>query len=424
MSQLTSARGRAVVTGLGIAAPNGLGADAYWRATLAGTCGIGPITRFDASRYPVGLAGEISDFVPEEHLSGRLIPQTDRVTQLSLAASDWALADAGADLSKLRDFDIGVTTACAAGGFEYGQRELGKLWRDGPDHVSAYMSFSWFYAVNTGQISIRHGLRGPATAVVADQAGGLDALGHARRQVRTGTRLVLAGGCESTLSPMAWISQLSARTLSTRGVPSQAYLPFAVDATGSVVGEGGALLVVEDAELAAERGARVYGEIAGYAATMDPRPGNGRPPGLGRAIRQALADAGTTPSAVDAVFADAAGLPELDQQEAAALADVFGPYSVPVTAPKTMTGRLNSGAGPLDVATALLAMRDGVIPPTVNVRSPAFACPIDLVTAPRPASLHTVLVLARGIGGFNAALVLRGHGAGHAAAAEPGRSRP
>lgn len=398
----------AVVTGLGIAAPNGLGADAYWRATRAGVSRIGRITRFDPAPYPVRLAGEIRDFRPEQHLSGRLLPQTDRITQLALAVSDWALADAGADPAALRDFDIGVVTSCSAGGFEFGQRELAHLWHDGPQHVSAYMSFSWFYAVNTGQISIRHSLRGPAAALVSDQAGSLDAIGHARRQVRAGCQLVLAGGVEATLCPMALISQLPAGTLSTRDDPDRAYLPFAPDASGGVIGEGGALLVIEDADAARARGVPVYGEIAGYAAALDPRPGSGRPPATARTIRLALADAGADPADIDVVFADAAGLPDWDRQEAQAIAAVFGPGAVPVTAPKTMIGRLTSGSGALDVATALLAMRDGVIPPTVGTRQPAPDCPIDLVTGARPARLTTALVLARGVGGFNTAVVVRG----------------
>lgn len=398
----------AVVTGLGVASPNGLGVEEFWRATLGGKASIGPITRFDPTPYPLRLAGEIADFVPARYLSGRLLPQTDRVTQLALVASDWALADAGADLTAMADFDIGVATACSSGGFEFGQRELAKLWHEGPDTVSTYMSFSWFYAVNTGQISIRHKLRGPAIALVSDQAGGLDSLGHTLRLLRDGCRMAIAGGLDSPLCPMGLVSHLPTGTLSRRDDPRRAYLPFDADASGGVLGEGGALLIVEEAGSAAARGIRVYGEIAGYAATTDPRPGSGRPPGLRRAIHQALAAAHTAPEHIDVVFADASGLPAADLAEAQAIAEVFGARKVPVTAPKTMTGRLNSGAGPLDVACALLAMRDGIIPPTVNVATPPADYPIDLVTAAREAELSTALVLARGIGGFNAALVLRG----------------
>lgn len=195
--------------------------------------------------------------------------------------------------------------------------------------------------------------------------------------------------------------------LSTSEDPDRAYLPFDAQANGHVPGEGGAILVVEDAESARRRGARPYGEIAGYGSTFDPAPGSGRERGLRRAIELALADAGADARDVDVVFADAAGVPEEDRAEAEALTAVFGTRGVPVTAPKTMTGRLYSGAAPLDLAAAVLAIADGRIPPTVNVR-PVADYGLDLVTdAPRSAELRTALVLARGHGGFNSAMVVR-----------------
>lgn len=206
---------------------------------------------------------------------------------------------------------------------------------------------------------------------------------------------------------MGLVAQLASDRLSTSDQPDRAYLPFDAGASGHVPGEGGALLIIEDAGAAQERGARdVYGEIAGYGATFDPRPGRGREPGLRRAIELALADADLTAADVDVVFADAAALPELDRIEAEAIANVFGPHGVAVTAPKTMTGRLYSGAAALDVVTALLSIRDGLIPPTTNV-VPAPQYRLDLVTgSPRTASVRTALVLARGEGGFNSAVVV------------------
>jgi len=396
-----------VVTGLGVVSPNGLGAAAYWDATRSGKSGIGRVTRFDPSQYPARLAGEVQGFVAEDHLTGRMIVQTDHMTRMALVAADWALADAAIEPRALDGYSMGVVTASSAGGFEFGQGELRKLWSLGSQHVSAYQSFAWFYAVNSGQISIRHGMKGPSGVVVSDQAGGLDALAQARRQIRGGTRLMVSGAVDATLCPWGWVAQLAAGRLSTSDQPARAYLPFDADARGHVPGEGGAILVLEEAEAAALRGARVYGEIAGYGATFDPRQGSGREPGLRKAIEVALADAGVRAGDVDVVFADAAGIPELDRAEAEAIAAVFGPRGVPVTAPKTMTGRLYSGAGALDVATALLAMRDGVVPPTVN-SEPAADYDIDLVVfRPRALPVRTALVLARGYGGFNSALVVR-----------------
>ncbi|MFI6442589.1 ketosynthase chain-length factor [Streptomyces sp. NPDC050759] len=399
----------AVVTGLGVVAPNGIGIEEFWSATVRGTCAIGPLTRFVADGYPARLAGEIRDFDPRERLPSMLLTQTDRMTQLALHAADLALADAGIDPAARHEYDMGVMTASSAGGFEFGQRELEKLWAKGSRFVSAYQSFAWFYAVNTGQIAIRHGMRGPTGVLVGEQAGGLDVIGQARRQIRKGTGVVVTGGVDSALCPWGWVAQLAGGRISERDDPAGAYLPFSADAQGHVPGEGGALLVLESSESAQERGlGEGYGRIAGYAATFDPRPDSGREPGLRRAAQLALHDAGIAPGEVDVVFADAAAVPELDVAEATALADLFGRRAVPVTAPKSLLGRLNSGGAPLDVATALLALRDGVIPPSVELPTPMADLPIDLVQGQaRHQPLRTALVLARGRGGFNAAMVVR-----------------
>src|SRR5205807_1219781 len=186
-----------------------------------------------------------------------------------------------------------------------GQNELRNLWSRGGEYVSAYQSFAWFYAVNSGQISIRHGMRGPSGVVVSDQAGGLDAIAHARRQIRRGSRMIVTGGIDGSICPWGWTAQLASGRLSTREQPDCAYLPFDGRACGHVPGEGGALLVLEDAEAARTRGAPApYGEIAGYGATFDPRPGSGRRPALRRAIELAIEDAGLVPGQVDVVFAD------------------------------------------------------------------------------------------------------------------------
>ncbi|MEV0564569.1 ketosynthase chain-length factor [Dactylosporangium sp. NPDC050588] len=408
-----AARPAAVITGIGVVAPNGFGTEDYWRATLDGRNGIGRITRFDPERYPARLAGEVRGFEPRRHLPSRLLPQTDHMTRLALVAADLALTDAGLDPAALPAYAAGVVTASASGGFEFGQRELEKLWSLGGEHVSAYQSFAWFYAVNTGQISIRHGLRGPSGVLVTEQAGGLDALAQARRHIRKGIPVVLSGGVDSALCPWGWIAQVANGRVATGEDPATAFRPFHRDAAGYVPGEGGAILVVEDAAAAATRGAAPLAVVAGYAATFDPPQDSGRPGTLRRAIEIALADAGAAAADVDVVFADAAGVPALDRAEADALAAVFGPRGTPVTAPKTMTGRLASGGAALDVATAALALRDGVIPPTVNVDAPALAHDLDLVTSARPARLRTALVVARGYGGFNAAVVLHHPTAAH-----------
>ncbi|AWK08767.1 ketosynthase chain-length factor [Streptomyces spongiicola] len=397
-----------VITGLGVVAPNGLDREAWWQATLDGKSGLGRISRFDPGRYPVRVAGEATGFDPADHAPQRLVSETDAMTQYAFAATNEALADAAVAPDALTDLEMAVITANSSGGVEFGQRELQKLYAEGPQAVGAYMAIAWFYAATTGQLSIRHGMRGPCGVLCSEQAGGLDVLAQARRVLAKGTRLVVSGGTDASLSPYGLVCQLSNGRLSEEPRPDRAYTPFDRTASGYVPGEGGAILVVEGRDDARARdAARIYAEIAGYAATFDPRPGSGRPPGLRRAAERALADAGAAPSDIDVVFADGYGVPELDRQESEAITAVFGPRAVPVTVPKTMTGRLYAGGAALDTAAAVLALRDQVIPPSVNVR-PDPEHRLDMVTdRPREARLRSALVLSRGYGGFNAAVVLR-----------------
>jgi minimal PKS chain-length factor (CLF/KS beta) len=398
----------AMITGIGVAAPTGLGVAAHWESVRSGRRAIGPITRFDPSPYPLQLAGEVPGFVPEQHVPPRVLKEADRLSHLAYAACSEAMADARLEPSKMNDLELSVISSNAGGGAEYGQRELQKLYRDGPRSVSVYMSIAWFYAATTGQLSIGHGLRGQCGVLVGEQ-GGLDVLGQSRRVLRKGSRAVLAAGNDAPICPYGHIAMLSSGRLTRCNDPERAYQPFGAQASGWIPGEGSAVLVVESREEAARRGIeRCYGRLAGYAATFDPAPDSGRPSSLLRAAELALRDAGLAPSDIDAVFADGSGLLADDRVEAAVIDSLFKPAGVPVTVPKTMTGRL-LGAGPsLDVATALLAMRDGLIPPTVGVAELAPGCAsIDLVRDhSREARLHAVLVLARGIAGFNSAVVL------------------
>lgn len=398
---------RSVVTGLGAVTPLGMGTGAYWAGMLSARNALGPITRFDPSSYPVRLAGEVRDFAAADHVPSRVIPQTDHWTHIGLAAAQMALADAEIVPEELPEFEMAVVTAASSGGTEFGQREMVNLWGRGPGFVGAYQSIAWFYAATTGQISIRHGMRGPCGVIATEQAGGLDALAQARRLLRGSTQIVVSGGADASLCPYGLVAQLSSGRLSSRPDVDRAYLPFDTEASGYVPGEGGALLIVEDLEHALERNApRIYGEIAGYGVTFDPPPGSDRPPTLRRAIENALGDAGAEPGDVDVVFADAMGVPELDRLEVEALVGIFGPRGVPVTAPKTMFGRLYAGGAALDTVTALLSISRSVIPPTVGVRD--LVGDLDLVLdRPRTGPVRCALVVARGYGGFNSALVVR-----------------
>jgi minimal PKS chain-length factor (CLF/KS beta) len=404
---------RCLITGVGVVAPNGIGTEAWWEATKAGTSGIKRISLFEPDKYTTQLAGEVTDFSADDWIERRLQVQTDRWTHMALAATKMAFEDASYDPASFDEWSTGAITASSSGGNEFGQKEIQALWGRGPKFVGAYQSIAWFYAATTGQISIRHGLKGPCGVVLAEGAGGLEALQHTRRTLRRGVDAAVSGGLEAPIGPYALTCQLGNGYLSSASDPADAYRPFDRRANGYVPGEGGAILLVESSARAQERGApKVYAEIAGYGATNDAhhwRKPPEDPRQFARAITIALSDAGIAADDVDAVFADAFGEPEWDAIEVAALKSALGDKatSAPVTAPKSMVGRLYAGGASLDVAAAVLAMRDGVIPPTVNLDDPADGFDLDFVTSAREAELRTVLVVARGYGGFNAALVLR-----------------
>ncbi|MEU6994882.1 beta-ketoacyl synthase N-terminal-like domain-containing protein [Streptomyces sp. NPDC046465] len=401
----------AVITGLGVVAPTGIGAAEHWRATLAGKLAVRPIETFDTSGYATGLAGQVSGFDVTEHVPNRLAVQTDRWTWLAFAASGMALADADYDPSAHDPYATSVILGSGSGGNEFGQREIQALWSRGRKAVGAYQAIAWFYAASTGQLAIRHGTKGPCGVVVSESASGIDSLGWADRSIRRGTGAVLAGGTEAPIAPYALTIQMSTGHLSTATDPKAGYKPFDRAANGHLPGEGGAVLLVEDAAAARARSAPAgYGVIAGYAATQDAHHFRTAAPDghqYARAMRLALRRAGVRPDEVDLVLADGAGRPDADAAEARALCSVFGPRGVPVTAPQGLVGRLLAGGSALSVATALLAMRHGVIPPVGNLDDPDPALGLDLVCRPRERALDTVLVTARGQGGFNSAVVLR-----------------
>lgn len=409
-------RGRPpVVTGIGVVAPNGVGAETFWKSTVEGISALDRVTREGCGHLPLRVAGEVRGFDPEPMVEQRFLVQTDRFSHFAMAAADLALTDAGIAGGAYDEtpFAVGVVTAAGSGGGEFGQRELQRLWGQGSRYVGPYQSIAWFYAASTGQISIRGGFKGPCGVVASDEAGGLDALAHAAGAVRRGTDVVVVGAAEAPLAPYSIVCQLGYRELSTCEDPARAYRPFTPQACGFVPGEGGAMLVVEDEETARGRGARIRATLAGHAATFTgaSRWEESRE-GLARAIGGALDAAGCAPEEIDVVFADALGLPDADRAEALAIADALGAHGtrVPVTAPKTGTGRAYCGAPVLDTAAAVLALEHGLVPPTPHVLDVCHDLALVTGTA-RPAELRTALVLSRGLMGSNSALVLR-RGAG------------
>ncbi|MFE9441176.1 beta-ketoacyl synthase N-terminal-like domain-containing protein [Streptomyces sp. NPDC006602] len=405
---------RVLVTGIGVVAPSGVGAEEHWASLLRGELSVAPVEGFDTSRHSAVLAGQVRGFVPAEHVDERLMVQTDRWSWMSLATARMALDDAKYDPADHDPYATSVFLSAGSGGNEFGQREIQALWSRGRRAVGAYQSIAWFYAASTGQVSIKHGTKGPSGVVVSEAAGGLDSIGWARRALRRGTSAVLVGGTEAGITPYALTCQATSGRLSEARNPRQGYKPFDIGANGHVPGEGGAVLLLEDADAAERRSApRVWGEIAGYGATHDAHHHEDIAPDstqLARAVRIALDDARVTADQVDLVVADGAGSPELDALELDALGAVFSGRAtpVPVTVPQGFTGRMMAGGSSLNVATALLAMRDGFVPAVGNLDQPVPASHLDLVQgSARRTEVRTALVVARGFGGFNSALVLR-----------------
>jgi minimal PKS chain-length factor (CLF/KS beta) len=403
---------RAVVTGVGVVAPSGVGADAHWATMLAGTRRTGPITLFDPAGYPTRIGGEVPDFDAARYADSRQLVQTDRWTHLGFAATRLALADAGLPEQAPDPYGWAVTLASSSGGNLFGQRELQRLWGGATRTVGAYQSIAWFYAASVGQLSIRHQLKGPCGVLDAESAGGLDSLAHAVRTIRRGTPVVIAGATECPLSPYALACQLRSGLLSDVADPERAYRPFDAAAGGYVPAEGGAVFVVEELGHALARGARIYGEVTGWAATHDAAPTEADvapdPTHYARALRLALDRAGVRPHDVDVVFPDALGVRAHDRAEAAALRSVFGHRLPPVSTQKPLTGRAHQGGSALDVATALLAFRHDLLPASAGPEQPAEGCELDFLREPRRPRTRVVLIGARGFDGFNSALVLRG----------------
>ncbi|MEC3894058.1 ketosynthase chain-length factor [Nocardiopsis alba] len=394
-----------VITGLGTVSPAGTTTAEYWEAIREGRSLIGPIPDFDTDGFPVRLGGKVPGFRAREHLEGKYAVQTDAFTQFALVAADEAMTDARLTIDR-DPFSVGALICSYAGGVEFGQREIAALWSKGPDHVGPYQSIAWFYAASTGQVSIRGGLKGMCGVLVTDEPGMLDALGQSEQALRRGTSAMLAGGSEAPLgSPFSLACQVGTELLSGSDDPASAYVPFTEQARGYVPAEGAAIVVVEDEETAAARGARPRAVVAGQASTFSDvggfDPGG---EGLRRAAREALRRAEISPDRVDVVFADALGVPKADADEVALLRGLF-PDGVAVTAPKTGFGRAYAGSSALDVSAAVLTLEHQIIPPTPNVHTTVSG--LDLVAGvARRTRVETALVLSRGLGGTNSAAVL------------------
>lgn len=404
---------RVVITGLGVVAPNGIGKEAFWYATSRGISGIKPISRHATLNLPISVAGEISDFVVQDYIERKLINRTDRMTHFVLAAAQEALQDANIVLEQENPQRVGIVIANTMGGVEYLLEQARTLYTRGLRFMSVYSAIAWLQVANVGQVSIRHGIQGYCKTPVNDTASGLNALGMAYRAVRRkAADMIIAGGCEALLYPFLLFVLTQSGSIALGDDPN-AYRPFDRRAAGLLAAEGAGICILEEYEHARRRGAPIYGEIVGYAQTNDahgllPPSSNGRQ--YARAIQLVMQEARLQPQDIGYFSLDGQAIPSSDQGEAEALQIVFGSHLtyLPVSVPRTMLGHSYAAAGTLDAITALLALQQGIIPPTINCEEPDPRYGLNLVqTETRPLSAPTVLIGGRAIGGANVVLALR-----------------
>ncbi len=406
---------RVVVTGVGLVSPLGIGTRETWEGLVAGRSGAGPITRFDAADFTSRIACEVKDFDPLDYADRRDARKMDRFIQYALAASLFAVEDAGLETPVGDPDRTGVVISSGIGGFETIEREHRKLLEQGPRRISPFFVPAMVVNLAAGWVSIRLGAKGPNSAMATACSAGAHAVGEAFRLIRYGhADVMVAGGAEATITPMCIGGFASMKALSTRNDdPQRASRPFDRDRDGFVVGEGAGVLILEEREQALARGATPYAEVAGYGMSGDafhitapPENGNGAV----RVMEAALGEAGASPEDVDAVNAHGTSTPLNDRIETAAIRRVFGDHAdrLAVSSTKSMTGHLLGGAGGLEAGISCLTLRHQVLPPTINHQTPDPDCDLDIVpNTARPAVVRSVLSNSFGFGGTNVSLLFR-----------------
>ena len=415
-----SSRDDPVITGIGAVTPMGLDAPETWRRLLAGESGVGPITAFDASSFPVRIAAEVRGFDGEQVMGTKRYRRSARFSQLAVAAAREAFADAGlapgAGIESVADHErVGVVVNTAVGGIPETEVNIRSLISQGVRGVSPYYVPETIPNMPACEVAIDLGLHGPVTASALACASGNAALLEARRLILAGEAdVVLAGGTDAGITPVMFAGLANMGPLSARNdEPEQASRPFAADRDGFVYGEGAVVFVIESAAHARDRGARLYASVAGGALTADgfhishPDP-TGRQPR--RALRLALERTGTDPGDVDYIAAHGTATRINDAVETAVIRDVFGADAddLLVSSIKSMVGHMLGAAGAISALSCVLGMRDGILAPTTNLHAPDPACDLDYIpNVARRASVKTALVNAFGFGGQNCVLVLR-----------------
>jgi 3-oxoacyl-[acyl-carrier-protein] synthase II len=411
---MTNSR-RVVVTGIGLVSSLGIGTDANWAALGAGRSGVETITKFDASQFATQIAGEVRGFDPLEYIEKKDVKKMDVFIQYAIAASQYAMDDAGVAITKENADRVGVFIASGIGGFTTIEREHKALLEGGPRKISPFFIPSAIINLAAGQVSIRFGAKGPNSATCTACSASAHAIGDAFEIIkRGGADVMIAGGSEAAITPMGIGGFGALRALSTRNdEPSRASRPFDKDRDGFVVGEGAGVLILEDYDSARRRGARIYAELVGYGMSADayhitaPSEDGDGP---FRVMGAALESAGIQPAQVDYINAHGTSTPHGDKVETIAIKRCFGDHArtLPVSSTKSMTGHLLGAAGGLEAGITVLAVHHQIAPPTINLDQPDPECDLDYVpNTARPSRIVYALSNSFGFGGTNAALLFK-----------------
>lgn len=406
---------RAVITGIGLVSPLGIGVEENWTSLMQGKSGVGPITRFDATGFVTRIAAEVKNFHPEEFIAKKELRKMDPFLQITLGAARLAFEDANLKLNSETADRAGVFLGCGLGGLTTIEVYHKVLLESGPKKVSPFFIPMLLGNMAPGLISIYHGAKGPNLSVQTACAAGTHAVGEAFHMIRTGMAdIMITGGVESTITPLGIAGFNAMRALSTRNDdPEKASRPFERDRDGFIMGEGGAILIMEEMEMALERGAKIYAEIIGFGASGDayhmaaPAPEG---EGAVRCMRMALDDAGIRPEDVQYINAHGTSTDLNDKFETQAIKTVFADHArkLAVSSTKSMTGHLLGAAGGIEAAYTALTIAREVIPPTVNYENPDPDCDLDYVpNHARPAKIAIALSNSFGFGGTNGTVVLR-----------------
>jgi 3-oxoacyl-[acyl-carrier-protein] synthase II len=407
-------RVRVVVTGIGLVSPVGNDREAAWQALRSGRSGIAPVKRFDASALETRFAGEVREFDPTVAMGRKEARRADRYTQLAVAAAREALAQSGLPVTDGNADRVGAIVGSGMGGIATLEEGMTALLQHGPSRISPFFMPMFLPNMASGVVAMTFGLKGPNVATVSACATSGHAIGEAAETIRRGAAdAMVAAGTEAAVTSLSIAGFNAMGALSKRNDdPARASRPFDLGRDGFVIAEGAAALVLESLAHAQARGATILGEVAGYGSTNDanhytqPAPGGA---GAAKAMLAALADAGLTAANIDYVNAHGTSTPVNERFETQSLKSVFGEraYAVPISSTKSMTGHLLGAAGALEASIALLAIRDGVIPPTINQETPDPECDLDYVpNVARAATLRHVMSNSMGFGGHNASLIL------------------